>query len=1159
MPYRFIKNKWIVKIIYILIMLGLLYLMMASYFVTDFLVIHYHNLRFNMATLSFIFMGALFGYFLALNAYQLLFIVALFLRGEDAYLLTPFMLASFMFSMFSQYRWFRTRIRTILAFFISYFVLLFFEFLNIEVMIKYDFNSGQFFKMISHLTDPAISCFLGCLSLYLFFNYAPDFIKGIFPLGYLYTREYVENLIFQNAIKKTRLSVKITAIAISEAIVLGAFSIFYTRILFPDLRMMMNDGLLKTQQLSKDAVFIYNDYGIAFSVKMLFMELSIAVPIASTINFYAKTKIGGTIGRLSNFLLKFTDTTDDNRTEYLQTIKSERINTHDEITDLYYSLLITLNEVTGYIERIQEEQKLKEDLRIAEAASEAKSSFLSNMSHEIRTPINAVLGMNEMILRESNEAHTLEYASTIQRAGNTLLSLVNDILDFSKIEAGKMEILPVQYNLSSVINDLVNMIITRVKDKNLELKVVVDENIPDLLFGDEIRIKQCATNILTNAVKYTEKGSVTLEFSYEEIDQTSINCSVIMTDSSANEGDVVDSGVIGSVEPACAEESKFIALTVRVADTGIGIKEEDIQKLYSPFERIEEIRNRTIEGTGLGMSIVKKLLAMMNTRLVVKSVYGEGSDFSFTVLQKVCDPEPIGDFEKRYKESVNIKKQYHESFTAPDAKILVVDDTSMNLTVIKGLLKQTLVQVVTAESGKEALRLVQQEKYDLIFLDHRMPEMDGIETLAAMKNLDSNLNTDTVCIALTANAVAGAREFYLESGFADYLSKPIDPGRLENMLIQYLPSEKVVLSEASDGDGGSRLEDDCSRLADNAGFMASNNVSEIMEGSDSRLSNGAAFGIVEGSDSRLSDHASSGIIDLGERMSESMIKLRSYKGINVDEAVRNCGGEDLALEVIEDFKLHLPDKLRMITEYEAAGDIKNFTIQVHSLKSSARIIGAGELSKQAELLEMQGNEWLSRNGENGSYNGVSIDGLSNDGLSTDGSGDVHSSNSGADDGHSSGDGAGNNDTRIHEGTVVIIKMIKDYMDFLGISSTSNLRSDDGEGNADEKLLGGDEGSATKNLPVGVGGNTTENLPVGVEGKNSKQNDTDSRPEIPADELESAFSNIRELMEAFDYDNASVIYKMLEGYSIPEDMVEKYRIVGKYLADVDREKLLEVLG
>ena len=1122
MPYRFIKNKWIVKIIYILIMLGLLYLMMASYFVTDFLVIHYHNLRFNMATLSFIFMGALFGYFLALNAYQLLFIVALFLRGEDAYLLTPFMLATFMFSVFSQYRWFRTRIRTILAFFISYFVLLFFEFLNIEVMIKYDFNSGQFLKMISHLTDPAISCFLGCLSLYLFFNYAPDFIKGIFPLGYLYTREYVENLIFQNAIKKTRLSVKITTIAILEAIVLGAFSIFYTRILFPDLRMMMNDGLLKTQQLSKDAVFIYNDYGIAFSVKMLFMELSIAVPIASNINFYAKTEIGGTIGRLSNFLLKFTDTTDDNRTEYLQTIKSERINTHDEITDLYYSLLITLNEVTGYIERIQEEQKLKEDLRVAEAASEAKSSFLSNMSHEIRTPINAVLGMNEMILRESNEAQTLEYASTIQRAGNTLLSLVNDILDFSKIEAGKMEILPVQYNLSSVINDLVNMIITRVKDKKLELKVVVDENIPDLLFGDEIRIKQCATNILTNAVKYTEKGSVTLEFSYEEIDQTSINCPVIMTDSSANEGDVVDSGVIGSVEPDCSEESKFIALTVRVADTGIGIKEEDIQKLYSPFERIEEIRNRTIEGTGLGMSIVKKLLAMMNTRLVVKSVYGEGSDFSFTVLQKVCDPEPIGDFEKRYKESVNIKKQYHESFTAPDAKILVVDDTSMNLTVIKGLLKQTLVQVVTAESGKEALRLVQQEKYDLIFLDHRMPEMDGIETLAAMKNLDDNLNTDTVCIALTANAVAGAREFYLESGFADYLSKPIDPGRLENMLIQYLPSEKVVLSEASMGDDGSRLADDCSRLADNAGFMASNNVSEIMEGSDSRLSNGAAFGIVEGSDRRPSDNADSGImnyVNLGKRLSEGMIKLKSYRGINVDEAVRNCGGEDLALEVIEDFKLHLPDKLRMITEYEAAGDIKNFTIQVHSLKSSARIIGAGELSKQAELLEMQGNEWLSRNGDN----------------------------------------SGNEDTGIHEGTLVIINMINDYMDFLGISSTSNLRSDDGEGNADEKLLGGDEGSATKNLPVGVGGNTTENLPVGVEGKNSKQNDTDSRPEIPADELESAFSNIRELMEAFDYDNASVIYKMLEDYSIPEDMVEKYRIVGKYLADVDREKLLAVLG
>ncbi len=297
----------------------------------------------------------------------------------------------------------------------------------------------------------------------------------------------------------------------------------------------------------------------------------------------------------------------------------------------------------------------------AVAANEAKSSFLSNMSHEIRTP------------------------------GNTLLGLINDILDFSKIEAGKMEILPVEYDLSSVINDLVTMIQTRADEKGLLLKLEISEEIPKLLYRDEVRIKQVATNILTNAVKYTEKGSVTFCVDYEKA-----------------EGDP-------------AGEADQIFLRVAVKDTGIGIKEADMGKLFSQFDRIEETRNRKIEGTGLGMNITVKLLEMMGSSLEVESEYGAGSTFSFRLRQRVVKWEPLGDYEAAYRAALSNREKYQEKFTAPDALVLVVDDTPMNLTVFKSLLRQTQVQIETAESGEEAIRLAAGKKYDMIFLDHMMP------------------------------------------------------------------------------------------------------------------------------------------------------------------------------------------------------------------------------------------------------------------------------------------------------------------------------------------------------------------------------------------------------------------------------------------------------
>ena len=408
--------------------------------------------------------------------------------------------------------------------------------------------------------------------------------------------------------------------------------------------------------------------------------------------------------------------------------------------------------------------ELEEQKRLADSANRAKSAFLANMSHEIRTPINAVLGMDEMILRESREKDIISYASDIRSAGRTLLSLINDILDFSKIEEGRMEIIPTQYELSSLVGDLVNMIQSRAEKKGLRFEVDVENTIPHVLYGDEIRIKQVVLNLLTNAVKYTETGAVKLSVSHERL------------------------------------SGEEISLNFCVSDTGIGMKKEDISELFSPFSRIEEKRNRSIEGTGLGMSIVEQLLALMDSKLDVKSEYGEGSEFSFALKQKIIKDHPIGDFSARYEKVVRAPGQYRELFHAPDAKVLVVDDNEVNLTVITNLLKKTRVQVDTVLSGREAIAICTKNDYDVVFVDHMMPEMDGIETLQELKKLDEGRDRHPVYVALTANAVSGARERYLNAGFSDYISKPVDGARLEEMLKSYLPPEKVLEAKTGGSD-----------------------------------------------------------------------------------------------------------------------------------------------------------------------------------------------------------------------------------------------------------------------------------------------------------------------------------------------------------------------
>ncbi len=385
-------------------------------------------------------------------------------------------------------------------------------------------------------------------------------------------------------------------------------------------------------------------------------------------------------------------------------------------------------------------------------ANKTKNVFISNMSHEIRTPINAVLGMDEMIIRETTEDNIRSYAYDIKNAGKMLLSIINDILDFSKIEAGKMEIIPTEYNLVSMINDVYNMISNKAKEKSLDFAIEIDSDLPTKLYGDEIRIEQVLINILTNAVKYTQKGSISFEMSAKKY---------------------------------CDDE---VEIFFRVKDTGIGMRKEDIGKLCNAFERIEEKRNRNIEGTGLGMSIVVRLLEQMGSKLEIDSVYGEGSTFSFTLIQKIVDKEPIGDFKEAQKK-IRIREEKRDYIVQiPKAKALVVDDNYINLKVMEALLKETKMQVDCAEGGQECLEKMKANSYNVVFLDHFMPDMDGIETLHHIKELDEEISNIPI-IALTANVMSGAKERYINAGFTDFLEKPIMIEKLEEMLLKYIPAE----------------------------------------------------------------------------------------------------------------------------------------------------------------------------------------------------------------------------------------------------------------------------------------------------------------------------------------------------------------------------------
>ena len=396
----------------------------------------------------------------------------------------------------------------------------------------------------------------------------------------------------------------------------------------------------------------------------------------------------------------------------------------------YRALMKTMNE----LEIAREE---------ANIASRAKSDFLANMSHEIRTPINGILGMNTMILRDCDDPQVVEYAENIRIAGNGLLSIINDILDLSKIESGRMEILPADYELFSIMNDCYQMNRMRASEKGLDFIIENDPNMPAQYYGDEVRIRQIMNNLISNGIKYTKEGSVTLKAGFIE-----------------DEND--------------PENGERGTLVISVTDTGIGIREEDLDKLFNSFTRLEEGRNRNIEGTGLGLNITQSLVSLMNGSIDVSSEYGKGSVFTVMIPQKVVSHKRMGNFDERLKEHVSVETGVSGSFKAPGKKVLVVDDVKMNILVFTGLLRGTEMTIDSAHSGPESIEMSKNTKYDIIFMDHLMPGMDGIEAFHLIRDDENNINHDTPVVVLTANAIVGMRASYLEEGFDEYLSKPVE-------------------------------------------------------------------------------------------------------------------------------------------------------------------------------------------------------------------------------------------------------------------------------------------------------------------------------------------------------------------------------------------------
>lgn len=546
---------------------------------------------------------------------------------------------------------------------------------------------------------------------------------------------------------------------------------------------------------------------------------------------------------------------------------------------LSYFTMGKRSHIQGYLIEITDDtnqqlhiQELNEMARKAEEANLAKSTFIANMSHEIRTPIHAVLGMNEMIMRESSEPQIRVYAGNIKKSGNLLLSLVNNILDYSRMEQGNQKLQLVTYETGKLLSNALDVIRLQTNNKNLRLEVFIDEHLPVKLIGDDLKFQQILFNLLTNAVKYTNEGYVRLCVSQKE-----------------RLGDSV-------------------SITVSVEDSGIGIRKEDIAHLTNAFCRVDEKRNRNIEGAGLGLSIASQLLQQMGSQLMIDSEYGVGSIFSFELVQQIADATELGPFSSVSEEDNETPLPVTPRFMAPEAKILVVDDNQMNRFVFQGLLKYLKVQVTFAESGKECLSTIATQHFDLIFMDHLMPELDGIETLHIMKKRSGHLCTDSKVIAVTANAYPDARDFYLKEGFDDFLEKPVEGKQLEAIIYQYLPQNLIW-------------------FADN-----------YSEGNTSLSDKAAIPSIPVASDTLLKEQLSRMGIDVAKGLSYASDDWSFY------------------LEVLKCFIEEYEDKrdLLLTCKKNLSEDshFETFTNLTHQLKGESRGIGHMELGEKFYQLEM---------------------------------------------------------------------------------------------------------------------------------------------------------------------------------------------------------------
>lgn len=505
---------------------------------------------------------------------------------------------------------------------------------------------------------------------------------------------------------------------------------------------------------------------------------------------------------------------------------------------------------------------LKEKNIEAQKATKSKTAFLSNMSHEIRTPINSIIGMNEMILRSSGEKETLEYANTIKSASQMLLALVNDTLDFSKIESGKMELVETKYDLSSVIHDIYSIFNIKMDEKGLAFQVEVDPDLPIGLIGDNVRLRQVITNLMTNALKYTDAGTIYLKIH---------RCQNL--------------------------SSHTVKLRISVEDTGTGIAKEDLSRLKEKFVRLNLERNNDIEGTGLGISIVNGYLELMNSALQIESEPGVGSKFYFDIVQGVYDFTPIGEFA-----NYNIfskKDVYVQSFIAPDARLLVVDDNQANLKVFEGLLKGLQCHIDTALNGEKAIKNASKTKYDLIFMDHMMPVMDGVMTFHNIRQL-CEINKDTPVFVLTANAVAGAEQEYMNEGFTGYLTKPIVPQKLEKTVHDNIAPELVI---------------------------------------------------------EISESVRDGVTDR-QIQKDDLSELPRVEGIDWDYAYSHFNDVNLLSEIVKDFIAtlasfvnELRDYYEAIVETQDEQKLHLFEVRIHSMKSAATMIGLLPIAGTAATLE----------------------------------------------------------------------------------------------------------------------------------------------------------------------------------------------------------------